>query len=100
MWNKSLIEGEFALLQSVGGDNGCDSSEPAFQTAGMKHVMELAALLRRQRAPQPFSNWECECSPVLSSQPSILQQIKGKLNGLNQKFFFSVFFVMDFLTTI
>lgn len=56
MWNKSLIEGEFALLQSVGGDNGCDSSEPAFQTAGMKHAMELAALLHRQRAPQPFSN--------------------------------------------
>lgn len=38
MWNKSLIEGEFALLQSVGGDNGCVSSEPAFQTAGMKHA--------------------------------------------------------------
>lgn len=39
MWNKSLIEGDFALLQSVGGDSGCDSSEPAFQTAGMKHAI-------------------------------------------------------------
>lgn len=56
MWNKYLIEGKFALLQSVGGDNGCVSSGPAFQTAGMKHALELAALLHCQRAPQPFSN--------------------------------------------
>lgn len=45
MWNKYLTEGEFALLQSVGGDTGCVSSGPAFQTAGMKHAVELAALL-------------------------------------------------------
>lgn len=49
MWNKYLMEGEFALLQSVGGDNGCVSSGPAFQTAGMKHAAELAALLPRRR---------------------------------------------------
>lgn len=56
MWNKSLIEGELALLQSVGGGNGYVSIEPAFQTAGMKHAAELAALLHYQRSSQPFSN--------------------------------------------
>lgn len=99
MWNKYLMEGEFALLQSAGGDNGCVSSGPAFQTAGMKHAIELAAFLHCQRTLRPFSSRGEERGLVLSSWPSIFLS-EGKHTGLNQKALFSVFFVMYFLITI
>lgn len=91
MWNKYLIEGELALLQSVGGEDGCVSSGPAFQTAGMKHAMELAALVHRQRAPQLFSNRGWESGLVLSPETSVFPEIKTKTHpGLKQIFLFSV----------
>lgn len=54
-----------------------------------------------ERAPQPLSNWEWEGGLVLRSQPSVLQEIKGKTyRPKTETLVFCLYFPpADFLST-